>query len=165
MSEYWFSHDTAHIVYICSISAIAEKLQAVVPMSSGQMAVRPVTLVASLSNQLHTAGQQTLKSPGATTPQQLAAAAQAGHQAAHQLVSAMAAQAQQNTSQTQSGAVGVLGQVGMQNTSQTQSGDVGVLGQVGTAKYLTDTVGCCWGPRTGRHSKIPHRHSRVLSGF
>ena len=97
----------------CFVSAIAEKLQAVVPMSSGQMAVRPVTLVASLSNQLQAAAsqQQALKSPGATTPQQLAAAAQAGHHAAHQLVSAMAAQAQHNTSQPQSGPVGVLGQV------------------------------------------------------
>ena len=112
-------------------------------MSSGQMAVRPVTLVASLSNQLQAAGQQTLKSPGATTPQQLAAAAQAGHQAAHQLVSAMAAQAQQNTSQTQSGAVGVLG-------------------QVGSAKYLTDTVACCRALKTCWHSDIPHRHSWVL---
>ena len=80
-------------------------------MSSGQMAVRPVTLVASLSNQLQAASHQTLKSPGGTTPQQLVAAAQAGHHAAHQLVSAMAAQVQQNTSQTPGASVGVLGQV------------------------------------------------------
>ena len=77
-------------------------------MSSGQMSVRPVTLVASLTSQIQP-GQQTL-SPGGTTPQQLAAAAQAGHQAAHQLVSAMAAQAQ-NTSQAQA-KVGVYSQVG-----------------------------------------------------
>ena len=91
---------------IFTVSAIAEKLQAVVPISSGQMAVRPVTLVASLTNQLQ--GGQQVKSPGGTTPQQLVAAAQAGHQAAHQLVSAMAAA--QNTSQAQAN-VGVYSQV------------------------------------------------------
>ena len=89
-----------------TVPAIAEKLQAVVPISSGQMAVRPVTLVASLTNQLQ--GGQQVKSPGGTTPQQLVAAAQAGHQAAHQLVSAMAAA--QNTSQAQAN-VGVYSQV------------------------------------------------------
>ena len=77
-------------------------------MSSGQMSVRPVTLVASLTSQLQ-ASHPAMKSPGGTTPQQLAAAAQAGHHAAHQLVSAMAAQAQ-NTSQAQA-SVGVLSQV------------------------------------------------------
>lgn len=51
--------------------------------------VRPVTLVANLANQSGTAaaGLQ-----GGATPQQLAAAAQAGQQAAHQLMSAIAAQ-------------------------------------------------------------------------
>lgn len=95
--------------------SIAEKLQAVVPISSGQMAVRPVTLVASLTNQLQ--GNQTLKSPGGTTQQQLAAAAQAGHQAAHQLVSAMAAA--QNTSPTQPN-VGMYNQVN-QSGGQTST--------------------------------------------
>lgn len=95
--------------------SIAEKLQAVVPISSGQMAVRPVTLVASLTNQLQ--GGQQVKSPGGTTPQQLVAAAQAGHQAAHQLVSAMAAA--QNTSQAQAN-VGVYSQVN-QSGNQTST--------------------------------------------
>ena len=104
-----FFIQTLHFgLHVLVILAIAEKLQAVVPMSSGQMSVRPVTLVASLTSQIQP-GQQTL-SPGGTTPQQLAAAAQAGHQAAHQLVSAMAAQAQ-NTSQAQA-KVGVYSQVG-----------------------------------------------------
>ncbi|KAL4240131.1 Forkhead box protein K2 [Mactra antiquata] len=81
--------------------ALAEKLQAVVPITSGQM-VQPVTLVASLTNQLqqsgsgsgqiHTTNLQTGTGNGTATPQQLAAAAQAGQQAAHQLMSALAAQ-------------------------------------------------------------------------
>lgn len=62
--------------------ALAEKLQAVAPLSSGAL-VRPVTLVANLTQ----GGLQTTASP-----QQLAAAAQAGQQAAHQLMSALAAQ-------------------------------------------------------------------------
>ena len=78
-------------------------------MSSGQMSVRPVTLVANLTNPIPQPGQ-TAMSPGGTTPQQLAAAAQAGHHAAHQLVSAMAAQAQ-TTSQAQT-KIGVYSQVG-----------------------------------------------------
>lgn len=69
------------------ISALAEKLQAVVPITSGQM-VRPVTLV-NLSGQSGTAASGL---QGGATPQQLAAAAQAGQQAAHQFMSALAAQ-------------------------------------------------------------------------
>jgi hypothetical protein len=99
--------------------ALAEKLQAVVPISTGQM-VRPVTLVANLSGQLQGpgggggggGGQQAQLAtgglPGGATPQQLAAAAQAGQQAAHQLMSALAAQ---NTSVSTPTGVPVYSQV------------------------------------------------------
>ena len=73
---------------VCLLSALAEKLQAVVPITSTQM-VRPVTLMANLTGQSGTAAAA-LQS--GATPQQLAAAAQAGQQAAHQLMSAIAAQ-------------------------------------------------------------------------
>lgn len=110
------------IINLYFLSALAEKLQAVVPISSGSM-VQPVTLVANLTNQLQAgsgggggggSGQiQTTSIQGGTgngtaTPQQLAAAAQAGQQAAHQLMSALAAQ---NTSVSVATGVPVYNQV------------------------------------------------------
>lgn len=75
-------------ISFCLFSALAEKLQAVVPITSTQM-VRPVALVANLTSQ---SGNATSGLQSGATPQQLAAAAQAGQQAAHQLMSALAAQ-------------------------------------------------------------------------
>lgn len=116
--------------------ALAEKLQAVVPISSGQM-VRPVALVANLSGQLQGPGGggggsqhpqlSTGGLPGGSTPQQLAAAAQAGQQAAHQLMSALAAQ---NTSASVASGVPVYSQVA-QSTVSGQQQPLTLLSQSG----------------------------------
>jgi len=103
-------------------AALAEKLQAVAPMSSGQV-VRPVTLVANLTGQ-----SPQVSLPTTASPQQLAAAAQAGQQAAHQLMSALAAQ--QNTAVS----------VAVSSPGYSQVGRHSAVNSMHTVRYIYDDV-------------------------